>query len=153
MRAVILAALILAIAACRADRDHVPGRAEPAPKGTESDQAPAARSLAGCYLLAGDSIGPYRVRLDARRNAQVWAARLAGPGATPNRAGDEWSWMPSGPGGFGIHWAGVDGVMDFAVQRHDSGWSAVAVVVSASEGRTVRIPIRAERIECPSPGA
>jgi hypothetical protein len=153
MRAVVLVALTLAIAACRGDRDQAPARSKPAPTDTESDRALFARSLAGCYLFADDSIGPYRVQLDARRDAQVWAARLVGPGATSNRAGNEWSWTPAGPGGFGVHWAGIDGVMDFAVQRHDSGWSAVAEVVSASGGRPVRIPIRAERIECPSPGA
>ena len=153
MRAVVLFALTLAITSCRTDRDQTPARAEPALAGAASDQVLAARSLAGCYLFTDDRIGPYRVQLDVRRNAQVWDARLVGPGATPNRAGDEWSWMPAGPDGFDVHWAGIDGVMDFAVRRHGSGWSAVAEIVSASAGRTVRTPIRAERIECPAPGA
>ena len=142
MRIAAAIALALTVAACRIDR----GR-----RASEADrQMQAARPLAGCYLLAGDSVGPYRVQLYSWRTARAWVARPLGPDSIGGAARNEWSWAPASPDSFDVRRGGADGVMEFAVRRADSSWSAVMVAASANAARQAAIPAHAERVKCPS---
>jgi hypothetical protein len=109
----------------------------------------AARPLAGCYLLAGDGVGPYRVQLYAWRTARAWVARPLGANTIGGTTSNDWSWTPAGPDSFEIRRSVVDSALDFAVRRADSGWAAVLLSASGGNVPEAATPARAERVECP----
>jgi hypothetical protein len=112
-----------------------------------------ARPLAGCYLLASDRAGSYRVQLYAWRTARAWVARPLESDTVGGAASNDWSWTPAGPDSFDVSRSVVDGMMEFAVRRADSGWSAVLVSASADSAPKATTPARVERVACPSAGA
>jgi hypothetical protein len=142
VRIVASMALVVAIAACRNDHKWNPNEADP--------QLEAARPLAGCYLLAGDNVGPYRVQLYSWRSARAWVVRPLGSDTIAGTTSNEWSWTPGGPDSFDVRRGGADGVMDFVVRRSDSSWSAVMLVPSSNAARNAATPAHVERVECPS---
>ncbi len=113
----------------------------------------AARPLAGCYLLAGGNVGPYRVQLYSWRTARAWVARPIGADSAGGATSDEWSWNPAGADSFDVSRSAAGSVMEFAVRRADSSWSAVLVSPPADSVPRAERPARAKRVACPSADA
>jgi hypothetical protein len=152
MRVAASIALALAMAGCRGEKERRTFAFGSSRTAIESDSLmQAARPLAGCYLLDGDGIGPYRVQLYPWRTARAWVARPLVSDTLAKGDSTEWSWTPNGPDGFEIRVGGVGGETDFTVRRSDSSWSAVMAPAPASAAQTTGNTVRAERIECPTP--
>jgi hypothetical protein len=137
--------LVLTVAACRNDHKRNSNEA--------NRQMQAARPLAGCYLLSGDSVGPYRVQLYSWRTARAWVARPIEADGAGGATSDEWSWNPAGADSFDVSYSVADSVMEFAVRRAGSSWSAVLVSASADTAPGTATPARAKRVACPSADA
>jgi hypothetical protein len=122
MRVASFAFVALAVTSCQKDRAQALSRSP----------APSDRIRPGSSRALSSRVLPLRQRQHRTvpRSARfhTWRPTVGRASsrhcAEPNRAGDEWSWVPSGSDGFNVHWAGIDGTMDFAVRRHGSGWSA-----------------------------
>lgn len=130
--------------ACRPDR--APGVAARRHEQSGTDPtAPTGLRLAGCYVLR--AVGPpaYQVHL-----APGGDAHLIGPGATPNRTGDEWRWSVTTDSSFVVSWSGIDSWMEFDVHPRGGGWIADGVVTTTSAETHFTTPV--ERSRC-QPGA
>jgi hypothetical protein len=154
LRIVTVVALGLATAACRGDQERGASSLGSSKAARESNrQMTMARPLAGCYLLVGDSVGPYRVQLYPWRTAHAWVARPLGADTMTAGARTEWSWTPTGPDGFDLRREGARRVTGFTLRRSDSSWTAFMAAAPAHESRTVQSQLHVERIECPPPQA
>ena len=152
MRIAASIALVLAMAGCRGDKGRKTFPFGSSRTAREADSLmQVARPLAGCYLLAGDGIGPYRVQLYPWRTARAWVARPLGSDTLAKGDSTAWSWAPAGPDAFEIRLGAVGGETDFTIRRSGSTWLAVMTVVPPDAARMAGNTVRAERIECPPP--
>lgn len=137
----LLASTLASLAACDAEpvaRGSRPGR---------FDTSAVVTTFVGCYELR-TSEHDYVVRLQGTRPMQEWDAQLL---ASPNTPGNSWSWAPIDSSHFRIRWGGIDGALEYLIERDGERLVGKETFASANTRSETARAVGVSRVSCPAP--